>query len=89
MTALEVLDYKVVASSSTVIKQDYNEYMWTMKRDFPEPDISVKPKAATAESETVSPEILSSLCIRIDITKALKGYTISVGAKKRKRKGIT
>ncbi|KAF5298445.1 hypothetical protein FQR65_LT01224 [Abscondita terminalis] len=38
LTALEVLGYKVVASSSTSVKQDYNEYMWTMRREFSEPD---------------------------------------------------
>lgn len=44
LTALEVLGYKVVASSSTSIKQDYNEYMWTMRKEFsePEPDTVVK-----------------------------------------------
>ena len=43
LTALEVLGYKVVASSSTAVKQDYNEYMWTMRKDFsePEPDETV------------------------------------------------
>lgn len=25
------LGYRVVASSSTAVKQDYNEYMWTMR----------------------------------------------------------
>lgn len=38
LTALEVLGYQVVASSSTAVKQDYNEYMWTMRKDFAEPD---------------------------------------------------
>ncbi|KAF7269231.1 uncharacterized protein LOC143202753 [Rhynchophorus ferrugineus] len=38
LTALEVLGYTVVASSSTSVKQDYNEYMWTMRREFTEPD---------------------------------------------------
>lgn len=38
LSALEVLGYKVVASSSTSVKQDYNEYMWTMRKDFSEPD---------------------------------------------------
>ncbi|XP_019886997.1 uncharacterized protein LOC105278736 isoform X1 [Ooceraea biroi] len=44
LTALEVLGYKVVASSSTSVKQDYNEYMWTMRKEFsePEPDTVVK-----------------------------------------------
>ncbi|XP_063233920.1 uncharacterized protein LOC134537431 isoform X2 [Bacillus rossius redtenbacheri] len=38
LTALEVLDYRVVASSSTAVKQDYNEYMWTMRKEFSEPE---------------------------------------------------
>lgn len=33
---MQLLGYSVVASSSTPVKQDYNEYMWTMRRDFPE-----------------------------------------------------
>lgn len=27
----QALGYRVVASSSTAVKQDYNEYMWTMR----------------------------------------------------------
>lgn len=38
---LQVLGYKVVASSSTAVKQDYNEYMWTMRKEFSEPEPSV------------------------------------------------
>uniref|UniRef100_U5EE79 Uncharacterized protein n=1 Tax=Corethrella appendiculata TaxID=1370023 RepID=U5EE79_9DIPT len=38
LTALEVLGYRVVASSSTAVKQDYNEYMWTMRKEFVEPE---------------------------------------------------
>lgn len=38
LTALEVLGYTVIASSSTAVKQDYNEYMWTMRKDFVEPE---------------------------------------------------
>jgi hypothetical protein len=49
LTALEVLGYKVVASSSTSIKQDYNEYMWTMRKDFAEPEPPVSDVAASAE----------------------------------------
>jgi len=46
LTALEVLGYQVVASSSTSVKQDYNEYMWTMRKDFVEPDpVTVPPKS--------------------------------------------
>lgn len=32
------MGYRVVASSSTAVKQDYNEYMWTMRKEFNEPD---------------------------------------------------
>lgn len=38
LSALEVLGYRVVASSSTAVKQDYNEYMWTMRKEFAEPE---------------------------------------------------
>ncbi|XP_038222651.1 uncharacterized protein LOC119840207 [Zerene cesonia] len=41
LSALEVLGYKVVASSSTAVKQDYNEYMWTMRKEFSEPEPSI------------------------------------------------
>lgn len=43
LSALEVLGYKVIASSSTSIKQDYNEYMWTMRKEFPEPEPEPEP----------------------------------------------
>lgn len=36
-----MLGYKVVASSSTAVKQDYNEYMWTMRKEFDEPEPTV------------------------------------------------
>lgn len=41
MWFLQVLGYKVVASSSTAVKQDYNEYMWTMRKEFSEPEPSI------------------------------------------------
>lgn len=44
LSALEVLGYQVVASSSTSVKQDYNEYMWTMRKDFAEPEPKVVAK---------------------------------------------
>ncbi|XP_023319227.1 uncharacterized protein LOC106654685 isoform X4 [Trichogramma pretiosum] len=49
LTALEVLGYKVVASSSTSVKQDYNEYMWTMRKDFAEPEPDLKAEAVLKE----------------------------------------
>lgn len=42
---LQILGFRVVASSSTAVKQDYNEYMWTMRKEFDEPE---------PESESVS-----------------------------------
>ncbi|XP_012059576.1 PREDICTED: uncharacterized protein LOC105622775 [Atta cephalotes] len=55
LTALEVLGYKVVASSSTSIKQDYNEYMWTMRKEFsePEPDTVVKKAARQWQQQPI------------------------------------
>jgi len=38
LSACEVLGYRVVASSSTSVKQDYNEYMWTMRKEFHTPE---------------------------------------------------
>lgn len=38
LVIFQVLGYRVVASSSTAVKQDYNEYMWTMRKEFNEPD---------------------------------------------------
>lgn len=59
LSALEVLGYHVVASSSTSVKQDYNEYMWTMQKDFSEPEpvvqapISAKPSNHSFQSHFV------------------------------------
>lgn len=44
----QVLGYTVIASSSTAVKQDYNEYMWTLRRDFVvEPVVAVAALAAS------------------------------------------
>ncbi|XP_011867980.1 PREDICTED: uncharacterized protein LOC105562069 isoform X3 [Vollenhovia emeryi] len=53
LTALEVLGYKVIASSSTSIKQDYNEYMWTMRKEFSEPEPDTVAKAVYAHGRYV------------------------------------
>lgn len=53
LTALEVLGYKVVASSSTSIKQDYNEYMWTMRKEFSEPEPAPVVKAGMARNSYI------------------------------------
>lgn len=47
LTALEVLGYRVVASSSTAVKQDYNEYMWTMRKEFHDPEPFVSETSST------------------------------------------
>lgn len=43
----------MVASSSTAVKQDYNEYMWTMRKEFDEPE--------PLETESVVRENLSNI----------------------------
>uniref|UniRef100_A0A1Q3FKK4 Uncharacterized protein n=1 Tax=Culex tarsalis TaxID=7177 RepID=A0A1Q3FKK4_CULTA len=50
LTALEVLGYRVVASSSTAVKQDYNEYMWTMRKEFNDPEPFVCENSTTLAS---------------------------------------
>lgn len=52
LTALEVLGYRVVASSSTSVKQDYNEYMWTMRKEFSEPEPIVECDSAISVTPT-------------------------------------
>jgi hypothetical protein len=63
LTALEVLGYKVVASSSTSVKQDYNEYMWTMRKDFSEPEPDTVSKAGTVRNNRITTALLISLSI--------------------------
>ncbi|XP_026843415.1 uncharacterized protein LOC6596510 isoform X2 [Drosophila persimilis] len=53
LSALEILGFRVVASSSTAVKQDYNEYMWTMRKEFDEPE--------PLEAESVVRENLSNI----------------------------
>ncbi|XP_053960801.1 uncharacterized protein LOC128864990 isoform X3 [Anastrepha ludens] len=53
LSALEILGFRVVASSSTAVKQDYNEYMWTMRKEFHEPE--------PLETESVVRENLSNI----------------------------
>ncbi|XP_016973255.1 uncharacterized protein LOC108040326 isoform X2 [Drosophila rhopaloa] len=48
-----ILGFRVVASSSTAVKQDYNEYMWTMRKEFDEPE--------PLETESVVRENLSNI----------------------------
>lgn len=56
LTALEVLGYRVVASSSTAVKQDYNEYMWTMRKEFNDPE------PFTCENSSSSTTLASAAC---------------------------
>jgi hypothetical protein len=45
----------VVASSSTQVKQDLNEYMWTMTKDFNEPEpFTTESSAATIERDNLT-----------------------------------
>lgn len=46
--------YSVVASSSTAVKQDYNEYMWTLRRDFNEPHLYAAETASVMERDNIS-----------------------------------
>lgn len=43
---LQVLGYRVVASSSTSVKQDFHEYCWTMRKEFAEPEPIEEPVAS-------------------------------------------
>lgn len=46
----QVIGYTVIASSSTAVKQDYNEYMWTLRRGFSSTE--TQPSTSTAASTT-------------------------------------
>lgn len=46
----QVLGYSVIASSSTAVKQDYNEYMWTLRREY----AADQPASSIAACETAS-----------------------------------
>lgn len=52
----KVLGYRVVASSSTAVKQDYNEYMWTMRKEFNEPEPPEVPRYVVPHKKIDSPE---------------------------------
>ncbi|KAJ8891549.1 hypothetical protein PR048_004077 [Dryococelus australis] len=68
LTALEVLDYRVVASSSTSVKQDYNEYMWTMRKEFsvPEPH-ATKPGAGRKTLSTTLDNMRTMTAQRLQV----------------------
>lgn len=64
----QLLGYSVVASSSTAVKQDYNEYMWTLRRDF-EPQTFPSETASVMERDNISNigrEALAGLNIKSD-----------------------
>ncbi|XP_055593796.1 uncharacterized protein LOC129744997 [Uranotaenia lowii] len=61
LTALEVLGYRVVASSSTAVKQDYNEYMWTMRKEFSDPEPYSCESSASSNNLTVERDNLANL----------------------------
>lgn len=43
-----------MASSSTAVKQDYNEYMWTMRKVNVEPDHFLSDTASTVDRDNQS-----------------------------------
>ena len=59
-----------MASSSTAVKQDYNEYMWTMRKEFTEAEQSIisetpsSPAAAIVARDNltnINREVISNL----------------------------
>lgn len=50
----QLLGYRVVASSSTAVKQDYNEYMWTMRKLDVDPDPYLSDTASTIERDNLA-----------------------------------
>lgn len=51
---LQVLGYRVVASSSTAVKQDYNEYMWTMRATATDNELLPFDSASTVERDNLA-----------------------------------
>ncbi|XP_055304917.1 uncharacterized protein LOC129569775 isoform X2 [Sitodiplosis mosellana] len=54
LTSLEALGYRVVASSSTAVKQDYNEYMWTMREVTSENEQLAFDSASTVDRDNLA-----------------------------------
>lgn len=52
--SFQVLGYRVVASSSTAVKQDYNEYMWTMRKLISEPEQTAFDTASTVDRDNLA-----------------------------------
>lgn len=66
-----------MASSSTAVKQDYNEYMWTMRKEFTEAEQSIISETPTTTSATalnvvrdnltnINREVISNLYNKVD-----------------------
>lgn len=61
-----------MASSSTAVKQDYNEYMWTMRKEFTEAEqsiISETPTPAVVVRDNLAinrAEVISTLYNKVD-----------------------
>lgn len=58
-----------MASSSTAVKQDYNEYMWTMRKEFSEAEQSIISEvSATHENNLTNTnrEVISHLYNKVD-----------------------
>jgi hypothetical protein len=47
---LQVLGYRVVASSSTAVKQEYHEFIWTMRKEFSDPEPFISGTSATVDN---------------------------------------
>lgn len=68
----QVLGYRIVASSSTAVKQDYNEYMWTMRKEFTEIEQSIineetTPAIVVRDNLTnINREVISNLYNKVD-----------------------
>lgn len=72
-TYIQVLGYSVIASSSTAVKQDYNEYMWTLRREYVDhpsaPLITTCETASVVERDNlanIGREAMSELKIKSD-----------------------
>lgn len=50
----QTLGYRVVASSSTAVKQDYNEYMWTMREIATDNEPLAFDSASTVERDNLA-----------------------------------
>lgn len=58
-----------MASSSTAVKQDYNEYMWTMRKEFSEAEQNIISEvSATHENNLTNTnrEVISHLYNKVD-----------------------